>query len=187
MCSAFSSGTSAHTYLSPFFLLFNDVINDQKLSETYSYLFLSLKCQQLSLAAPCPFLSPGSPTLRLLVYPTCTSGSSCSPHPRTAPASFFPSLPTLGQSLRFLSSPSCPVVGTERDHPGVCASAQLHQDGSFSTKLSPGACSAPDPQILHYRVAFLHGTVLDTSGCREGWRDRKGARSISLPLTNTHR
>ena len=63
MCPAFCGVTSAHTYLPPFFLLFNHVLNDHKLPETRSYLFLLLKRQQLSfLAAACPFPSLGSPS-----------------------------------------------------------------------------------------------------------------------------
>lgn len=187
MCSAFSSGTSAHTYLSPFFLFFNHVINDQKLSETCSYLFLSLKCQQLSLlAATCPFLSPGSLKLRLLPYPTSTSGNPCSPHPRTAPASFFPSPPNLGQSLGFLSPPSHPLAGTKWNHPGVCAPAQLYQDGSFKTKLSPVLAQPLVPKSCatgwHLCMA-LHWTP--HAAGRGGGTGK--AHTISLPLTNTHR
>lgn len=58
MNTAFGSVTSAHTYLPPFFLLFNHIPNDYKFSEkhSYSYMFWSLKCQKLGfLAIDCPF------------------------------------------------------------------------------------------------------------------------------------
>lgn len=83
-CSVFVVVTSAYTYPPPFFALFNQVINDHKFSKTCSYLFLSLKCQLISLPAnACPFLSPDRAKLWLLLYPTSTLGHLCPPHPST--------------------------------------------------------------------------------------------------------
>lgn len=84
MCSVFAVVTSAHTYPPPFFVLFNHVLNDHKFSKTCSYLFLSLKCQLISLLAnACPFLSPARAKLWLLLYPASTLGHLCPPHPST--------------------------------------------------------------------------------------------------------
>lgn len=84
--------TSACTYLPAFFLLFDHFLNDLKFPETCSYPLLSLKCQQLSLLpTTCPFLSPASPELWLLLYPTSNSGNPCPPHP-SIPALPLPAL-----------------------------------------------------------------------------------------------
>lgn len=125
MCPAFGSVTSAHTYLPPFFLLFNHVLNDHKLSETCSYLFLSLQCQQLSLlATACPFLSPGSPSCGCCFIP---------PPPwetRVLPAS---------QDCLCQLFSSSPISGTV---PGISLPSILPSGGCLAG-LPWGPCSSP--------------------------------------------
>lgn len=99
MCSAFGSVTSAHTYLPPFFLLFNHIPNDYNFSQlpvpvikmpAASFLAIACPFSQVALSCGCCFIqlpphlgTPGLPLPALFFLPqTWTSSWSIAPlHP----------------------------------------------------------------------------------------------------------
>lgn len=144
-----------------------NIPNVYNFSEKHSYLFLLLKCQQLSfLATNYPFSQVALSCAFCFIQLPPQEIPSWHPRATSASSFFLPQTWTSSWSIIPLHPAQQQVPSRAISGPGLQPS--LTGTGFLAQNHPLALVPSPGLSILCYGIAFVHGSALDTPHCRAG-------------------